>query len=99
MNDLDDHRRFRIVVSDEETGEEVAIATGVETLILLAAPDTLRGEEYRRVLLGDADQSVQLLFDIVRSVTERVGRGTLMNLEELLDDQLLLEMTEGLPLH
>lgn len=99
LKEPDYQRRFRIIVSDEETGEEVATATGVETLVLLASPDTLRGDDYRRILLGNAEQSAQLLFDIVKAVTDRVGRGTLMNLDDLLDDRLLLEVTEGLPLH
>jgi hypothetical protein len=87
------------VVSDEETGEEIAIADGVETLVLLIAPDTLENEEYRRILLGDPEMSVQLLFDVVREVTERVGQGTIMDPSDFLDDHLLLELTEDLPLH
>ena len=92
-------RQLRVVVSDEETGEEIAIADGVETLVLLIAPDTLQNEEYRRILLGDPEMSVQLLFDIVREVTERVGQGTIMDPSDFLDDHLLLELTEDLPLH
>lgn len=99
MKESEYQRRFRIVVIDEETGEEVATATGVETLVLLASPDTLRGDDYRRILLGDAEESAQLLFDIVKAVTDRVEHGTLMNLDDLLDDRLLLEVTEGLPFH
>ena len=92
-------RQLRVVVSDEETGEEIAIADGVETLVLLIAPDTLQNEEYRRILLGDPEMSVQLLFDIVREVTERVGQGTIMDPSDFLDDHLLLELTDDLPLH
>jgi hypothetical protein len=92
-------RRLRIIVSDEETGEEVASATGVETMILLVAPDTLRDEAYRRILIGDMEQSVQILFDIFRDVSESLGGGTIMDLTDVLDDRLLLGMTEGLPLH
>jgi hypothetical protein len=97
MNEHDNPRRMRIIVSDEETGEEVATATGVESLIMLAAPGGLRGENYRHILLGDAELSVQVLFDIVRDVTERVGRGTVVDLSDVLDDDLLLEITQRLP--
>lgn len=99
MKEPEYQRVFRVIVIDEETGEEVASATGVETLVLLASPDTLRGDDYRRILLGNAEQSAQLLFELVKAVTSRVGRGVLMNLDDLLDDRLLLEVTEGLPLH
>jgi hypothetical protein len=92
-------RRLQIVVSDEETGEEVAVANGVETLILLVAPDTSEGQDYRRILIGDADTSVQLLFDILNEVTERMERGTMVDLSQVLDDHLLLEVTDELPLH
>jgi hypothetical protein len=93
------HRRLQIVVSDEETGEEVAVANGVETLILLLAPDTSDEQDYRRILIGDADTSVQLLFDILNEVTERMERGTTIDLSQVIDDHLLLEVTEELPLH
>ncbi|MFC2036498.1 hypothetical protein ACFLYD_00805 [Chloroflexota bacterium] len=99
MSMHDELRRLRIVVSDEETGEELASATGVETMILLAVPDTLRDEQYRRILLGDMELGIQLLFDILRDVTERIEQGTTMDLTEVLDDHMLLELTEGLPLH
>jgi hypothetical protein len=92
-------RRLRIIVSDEETGEEVASATGVETLILLVAPDTLRDEAYRRILIGDMEKSVQILFDIFRDMSESIDGGTIVDLTGVLDDRLLLDMTEGLPLH
>lgn len=92
-------RRLQIVVSDEETGEEVAVANGVETLILLVAPDTSEDQDYRRILIGDADTSVQLLFDILNEVTERMERGTMVDLSQVLDDHLLLEVTDELPLH
>ena len=97
MNEHDNPRRMRIIVSDEETGEEVATATGVESLIMLAAPGGLRGENYRHILLGDAELSVQVLFDIVRDVTERIRRGTVVDLTDVLDDGLLLEITQRLP--
>lgn len=98
MSDFEELRRFRVVVTDEDSGEEVAVASGVETLIVLATPDTLRGAEYRRILVGDADVSVQLLFDVVQSVTERVTTGGLGDLDDLLDDRLLLDVTDGLTL-
>jgi hypothetical protein len=92
-------RRLRIVVSDEETGEEVTTAVGVETLVLLVAPDTSRDQEYRRILLGDPETSAELLFDIYSEVTEKMGQETTVDLGQSLDDQLLLEVTEELPLH
>jgi hypothetical protein len=88
---------MRIIVSDEETGEEVATATGVESLIMLTAPGGPRGENYHHILLGDAELSVQVLFDIVRDVTERIMRGTVVDLTDVLDDGLLLEITQRLP--
>jgi hypothetical protein len=99
MSKHDGLHRLRIVVSDEETGEELASATGVETMILLAVPDTQRDEQYRRILLGDMELAIQLLFDILRDVTERIEQGTTLDLTEVLDDQMLLELTEGLLLH
>ena len=92
-------RRLQIVVSDEETGEEVAVANGVETLILLLAPDTNQEQDYRRILIGDPDTSVHLLFDILNEVTERMERGVMVDLSQVLDDHLLLEVTDELPLH
>lgn len=92
-------RRLRVVVSDEETGEEVALATGVETLVLLVAPDTLGNGRFRRILLGDPDLSVQLLFGILRDVVERIGQDPAVALTDGLDDEWLVEMTEGLPVH
>jgi len=92
-------RRLQIVVSDEETGEQVAVANGVETLILLVAPGTSEDQDHRRILIGDADTSVQLLFDILNEVTERMERGTMVDLSQVVDDHLLLEVTDELPLH
>lgn len=92
-------RRLRVVVSDEETGEQVATAYGVETLVLLVAPDTSRDQEYRRILLGDPETSVQLLFDILQDVSASMEHGTMLNLAEVLDDHLLLEVTDELPMH
>jgi hypothetical protein len=98
MTKRNEPRRLRVVISDEETGEEVASAEGVETLILLIAPDGTR-EGYRRILLGDPETSVQLLFDILQDVSESMERGTMLDLTEVLDDRLLLEVTEELPMH
>ncbi len=93
------HRRMRIEVSDEETGEQVAVATGVETLVLLVAPDTLENEGSRRILVGDPELSIQLLLDVVRDVSKKLGQGSVVDLTDELDDGLIVEMTDGLPLH
>jgi hypothetical protein len=77
----------------------VASASGVETLVLLVAPDTSQNEEYRRILVGDPEMSVQLLLDIVREVTGRIGQGTVVDPSDILDDQMIVDMTEGLPLN
>ena len=90
--------RLQVVISDQETGEEVASAEGVETLILLIAPDGSR-EGHRRILLGDPETSIQLLLDILQDVSESMERGTMLDLTEVLDDRLLLEVTEELPMH
>jgi hypothetical protein len=99
MSEEERTRRFRIVISDEETGDVVASATGVETCVVLAVPDTLEGDSFRRILLGDAEASIQLLFEIVRGVTESIGSGVSWDVSELLDDHLLMEITEGMPAH
>jgi hypothetical protein len=99
MNEFEKQRRLSIIVSDEETGEEVASATGVETMILLVAPDTNRDAEYRRILIGDVDLTVHILFDIFQDIADRLGQGTTLDLTDVMDDRLLLEMTEGLTLH
>jgi hypothetical protein len=91
--------RLQVIISDEETGEEVATAYGVETLVLLVAPDTARDYEYRRIVLGDPETSVQLLFDILQDVSESMEHGTMLDLSEVMDDRLLLEVTEELPMH
>jgi hypothetical protein len=91
-------RRLQVVIIDQETGEEVASAEGVETLILLVAPEGSR-EGYRRILLGDPETSVQLLLDILQDVSESMERGTMLDLTEVLDDRLLMEVTEELPMH
>lgn len=98
MSNHNFHRRMRIVVSDEETGEQVAVATGVETLVLLVAPDTLENEASRRILVGDPERSIQLLLDIVKDVSKKIGQGSVADLTDELDDGLLVEMTDGLPL-
>jgi hypothetical protein len=99
VSNQDRARRMRITITDEETGEELAIAGGVETLVLLVAPDTLGTRSYRRILLGDAETSAELLFDILHDVTERVRQGTTIDLSDAIDDRLLLDMTDGLILH
>lgn len=99
MDKQEKPRRLRVVVSDEETGEELASATGVETLVLLAVPDTRRDERYRHILMGDMEAGVQLLFDVLQDVTDRIGQGTTMDLTGVLDDRMLLELTEGLLVH
>jgi hypothetical protein len=97
MSTQSENRRLRVVISDEETGEEVAIATGVETLVLLVAPDTLEHQDSRRILVGDPELSVQLLVDIVTDVSKKIGQGSVVDLTDELDDQILLDMTDGLP--
>jgi hypothetical protein len=99
MKEHSESRRLRVVVSDEETGEELAFADGVHTLLLLVAPDTLHDREYRHLLLGDGELSMQLLFDVVNDVTDRIGQGTIVDIADMVDDSLLLEATEGLPVH
>lgn len=99
MTTRNEPRRLRVVVSDEETGEEIATARDVETLVLLIAPDTARDHEYRRIVLGDPETSVQLLFDILQDVSASIEHGTMLDLTEVLDDRLLLEVTEELTLH
>ncbi len=99
MTTRNEPRRLQVVVSDEETGEEVATAHGVETLVLLVAPDVSRDRGYRRLLLGDPEMSVQLLFDILQEVSESMERGTMLDLTDVLDDRLLLEVTDELPMH
>jgi hypothetical protein len=90
-------RRLRVVVTDEDTGECVAMATGVETMALLVAPDTLRGEDYRRVV-GDTDLVQSLLLDTLDDVMEWSGNEALLDLGDLLKD-LLEEAVEDLPVH
>ncbi|MFC2046315.1 hypothetical protein ACFLTC_02200 [Chloroflexota bacterium] len=98
MDGPDEPRQLRVIISDEETGEEVVAATGVESIMMLLAPDRLRGEPYRRVLIGDISLSVELLLDILQEgVAARLGLGTLGDLTDLMDDELLVQMTEELP--
>ena len=99
MTKRNEPRRLRVTVSDEETGEEIAAARGVETLVLLISPDTARDHEYRRIVLGDPETSVQLLFDILQDVSASIEHGTMLDLTEVLDDRLLLEVTEELTTH
>jgi hypothetical protein len=99
MNKGSKPRRLRIVVSDEETGEEVIVATSIETLVLLTAPGAMEDEDGLRVLVGDMEMSVRLLVEILKEVSERLRQGTVMDLTAVMDDHLLVEITEGLPLH
>jgi hypothetical protein len=99
VTNRDVSHRMRVAITDEETGEEVAVASGVEALVLLVAPDTRSGRRFRRILLGDAEMSADLLFDILHDVTGRIRRGTVMDLSKAIDDQMLIDVTEGLPLH
>lgn len=89
-------RRLQIIITDEDNGEEVARANGVETMIVLIAPDALETEAYRHILLGNTDAGIQLLFDVFGDIADKIGRGTTADLTDVLDDQLLLEVTEGL---
>ena len=98
IRDEEKQRRLRVVVTDEETGERVVLATGVETMALLVAPDTLRGEDYRRVVVGDTDLVQSLLLDTLDDVMEWSGNEALLDLSDLLKD-LLEEAVEGLPVH
>ena len=96
--DENKRRRLRIVVTDEETGERVALATDVETMALIVAPDMLRGEEYRRVVIGDVELVQSLLLDTLEDVMEWSGSGAVLDLSDLLQD-LLEEAVEDLPVH
>jgi hypothetical protein len=99
VSDRDKNRRMRILITDEETGENITIATGVETLVLLLAPDTVGGRDFRHVLIGDAGVSAELLFDVLRDLTEKVRQGTMLDLSKAIDDRMLLDVTEGLTQH
>jgi len=93
---------LRIIVTDEGTGEHVATATGVETMVLIVAPDTLRGEEYRRVIIGDLDLAQSLLLDTLKDVMAWSGRGAVLDLSDLFQkilDEALEEALEDQPLH
>jgi hypothetical protein len=92
-------RRMRIAITDEETGEDVMIATGVEALVLLLSPDAEGGRAFRHVLIGDAAVGAELLFDILHDLTDKVRRGTMLDLSDAIDDRLLLDVTEGLTQH
>jgi len=102
LREEESQRRLRVVVTDEETGEHIATATGVETMALIVAPDTLRGEEYRRILVGDIELAQSLLLDTLKDVLEWSGSGTVLDLsdlfQEILDDALQ-EALQDQPLH
>jgi hypothetical protein len=99
MKKYEKARRFTIIVKDEDTGEEMATATSVETLVLLVAPDAPGGEPFRRLFLGDMDFSIELLFEAARDMSEGLEQGTFFDYADMMDDQLLLELTDGLPQH
>lgn len=102
LREEETRRRLRIVVTDEETGEHVTTATGVETVALIVAPDTLRGEEYRRVIIGDLELAQSLLLDTLKDVMEWSGSGAVLDLSDLFQeilDEALEEAIEDLPLH
>ena len=98
MKDEGTRHRLRIVITDEETGEHVATATGVETMVMVVAPDTLRGKKYRRIMVGDMELVQSLLLDTLENVMERSGSGAVLDLSDLLLD-LLEEAVEDLPVH
>jgi len=96
--DENERRRLRIVVIDEDTGERVATATGVETMALVVAPDTLRGAEYRRVVIGDTGLVQSFLLDTLEDVMEWDGGGSVLDMSNLLQG-LLEEAVDSLPVH
>ena len=93
-------RRLRIVVLDEDTGEQVAAAIGVDTLIWLVDPDGPYGDEARRIIVGDIDQSVHLLLEILKAgMPDEIEQGGIVDLADVVDDDWLMRMTKDLPLH
>ena len=98
MREHESPRRLRIVVTDEETGEHVIVATGIETMALVVAPDTPHSEEYRRVVLGDLELVQSLLLDTLEDVLQWSGSGAEIDLDDLFQE-LLEEALEDLPLH
>lgn len=102
LREEETRRRLRIVVTDEETGEHIATATGVETMALIVAPDTLRGEEYRRIIIGDIELVQSLLLDTLKDVAEWSGSRTVLDLSDLFQEilnEVLEEALEDQPLH
>ena len=101
MQEEESQRRLRIVVTDKETGGHAA-ATGVETMALIVVPDTLHGEEYRRIVIGDIELAQSLLLDTLKDVMEWSGSGAVLDLsdlfQEILDDALK-EALGDQPLH
>ena len=91
---------MRIVVFDEDTGEQVAAAVGVDTLIWLVDPDGPFGDEARRIIVGDIDQSVHLLLEILKTgMPDEIEHGSIIDLADVMDDDWLMRMTKDLPLH
>jgi hypothetical protein len=98
MRDEKTPRRLRIIVIDEETGERIATATGVNTMALIVAPDTLHGDTYRHLVVGDTEIVQSLLLDTLEDVMETNGSGAVFDLSELLQS-LLEEAVGDLPVH
>ena len=98
MGDEKTPRRLRIVVIDEDTGERIAMATGVHTMALIVAPDALHGDTYRHLVVGDAETVQSLLLDTLEDVMEANGGGAVFDLSELLQS-LLEEAVGDLPVH
>lgn len=96
MSRTDSPRRYRIAVHDEETGEEVAAATGVETMVLVVAPDLVGIESFRQITVGDPEDSLNLLVEVVKDVSEQL-QDLALEPGDGIDDNMLLEMTDGLP--
>ncbi len=80
----------------------VVTATGVDTMALVVAPDTLCGEEYRRIIVGDLEVARSLLLDTIKDVVGWSGSGAVLDLSDLFQeilDVVLEEALEGQPLH
>ena len=91
-------RRLRILVTDEDTGESVVVATGVRTMGLVVTPDSVNGEPYRCIIEGDSEVAQSLLLDALEELVESTGSGSVLNFSELL--QSLCEDALGdLPVH
>ncbi|HDQ71698.1 MAG TPA: hypothetical protein ENN19_06330 [Chloroflexi bacterium] len=98
MGDEELPRRLRVVVIDDETGEEVTMAAGIDTMVLIVSPDTLRNRAHRRLLVGDARVIQDLLLDTLDDVMVWNGEGAMIDLSCLIED-LLAEAVEDWPVH